>query len=752
MSSARNFASALLAGVAIIALSATSAAAQDNAAPQDNPEKPKASDNDIVVTANKREQVAQDIPLAITAVGAASIERSGYTSLTEVTNRVAGISLTIPDSPFYSHASIRGVTSLQGALDSNAAIGLYLDEVPLSTFTSNLPLTSLLDVKRVEVLRGPQGALFGEGSMGGTIRVISNTPDASAFSGSILARGAVTDGGAPSYDLTGVLNVPVTDNLAIRGAVQQIHRGGWIDVPGLHTKDANSYDETDARLKLRWQPTDALTVDLLYLYQNLNVDGWSQATSPGVYDPKALAPQALDPTRIARTFSKRHLGNATISWDLGPATLVSASSYVSERSGFDSDPSPVLPLIVGGGTGKALWEDRWKPSFFTQEFRLVSNGDHNFDWTVGVYYRNVRRYTHQYYPLTEIKNSFFNVLLGQAEINDYSIAQATNRSRSYAVFGQFDWQIASRLSATVGGRYFIDNKSNVQEELSNSILTGLVAGRVETAKDTDKAFSPSASLNFDISDRARVFARVAKGFRPGGSNTTKTLDPSIPAGYVPETLWAYEFGLKTEPVAGTVVNAYLFDNEWTDLQLNFVAAGLPGVNIGYVGNAGHARAQGAELEVTTKLSSRLSVLGNVSYTDAKITETVRDLTGAIRATAGNPIPYTPRWQIGAAADYIVPMGSVDGFFHLDYKFASSHQTDSSNDPQQLNGASHDLGLRAGIETDRWRVALYGQNVLNRDDELAVFYVNKQSAPILRYTTYTRPRTIGVEFSLKFGGK
>lgn len=741
---ARNSAAAWLAGAAAIALSATSAAAQEDPASESK------SADEIVVTANKREQVAQDVPLAVTAVGEESIERSGYTSLTEVTNRVAGVSLIVPDSPAESKASIRGVTTLQGALDSNAAIGLYLDEVPLSTFSTNMPLTSLVDVERVEVLRGPQGALFGEGSMGGTIRVISNAPDARGFGGSVLARGALTDTGAPSYDLTGVLNSPLGDGLSIRGAAQLLHRGGWIDIPGLGVEDGNSHDELDVRLRLRWQPSSALTVDLLYLYQDLTVDGWSQATSPGAYDPKALAPAALNPWRVPRSWSKRHLGNATISWDIGPATLVSASSLVDERSGLSSDPSPVLPLIAGGGTGKALWEDRWSPKFFTQEVRLVSNGDMLVDWTVGVYYRNVRRSAFQDYSITELSGSFLNLLLGIPVINDPARAQMNFQSRSYAAFGQIDWQLTDSLSATVGARYFVDEKSNVQEELTNSFLLGLVAGRVKQAEDIDRAFSPNASLNLELSEQARVFVRAAKGFRPGGSNTTNTLDPDIPPGYGPETLWSYEIGLKTEPATGVVLNAYLFNNEWTDLQLSFQQPSLPGVNIPYVANAGHARARGAELEIHTRATSRLSLLGTLSFTDAKLTEDVRDLTGAIRARAGNPIPYSPRWQVGAAVDYIVPLGGVDGFFHVDYKYASSHQSDGSNNPAQLNGAKHDLGLRIGVETDSWRLALFGQNMLNRDNEFAVFYVNQNDAPILRYTSYSRPRTIGAEFSLKFG--
>lgn len=740
----RKLTVALLAGAATIALTATNAAAQVETAGETT------SEDDVIITANKREQVAQDVPLAVTAISEESIERSGYTSLTEVTNRVAGISLIVPDSPAESKASIRGVTTLQGAIDSNAAVGLYLDEVPLSTFSANLPLTSLVDVDRVEVLRGPQGALFGEGSMGGTIRVISNTPDTRGFGGSVQARGALTHSGAPSYDLTGVLNAPLGDTLAIRGAAQLLHRGGWIDIPGLGVEDANSHDELDVRVRLRWQPSSALTVDLLYLYQDLTVDGWSQATSPGVYDPKALAPAALDPWRVPHSWSRRHLGNATLSWDIGPATLVSASSIVDEKSGLSSDPSPVLPLIAGGGTGKALWEDRWAPKFFTQELRLVSNGDKTVDWTVGVYYRNVRRSTFQDYSITELSGSLLNLLFGVPVINDPARARANFQSRSYAAFGQVDWELTDALSATVGARYFIDKKKNVQEELTNSFLLGLVAGRVQRASDTDRAFSPSASLNLEFSEQARAFVRVAKGFRPGGSNTTNTLDPSIPPGYGPETLWAYELGLKTEPTSGMVLNAYLFNNEWTDLQLSFQRPSLPGVNVPYVANAGHARARGAELEIQARATPRLSLLGTLSFTDAKLTEDVRDLTGAIRARAGNPIPYSPRWQVGVAVDYSVPLGGVDGFFHVDYKYASSHQSDGSNNPAQLNGAKHDLGLRIGIEGDSWRLALFGQNMLNRDNEFAVFYVNQNDAPILRYTSYSRPRTIGAEFSLKFG--
>ncbi len=255
---------------------------------------------EIIVTAQKREQLAQDIPVAITAITSDALENTSAFSIEDLRDLVAGLEI-VNAEPGSNRISSRGVTDIGGAFEATASVGYYLDETPVSSFATSMPEIALWDVERVEVLRGPQGTLFGEGSMAGTIRVIARKPDASAFSANVMGSASSTSkSDGDNYSVRTVLNVPLSDDkLAARLSVGYQDDSGWIDVPNDRgAKDTNDRQQLDARLALRWTPSDALTVDFSYMHQDVERGAPFTATRRGFKNPPEASP-AQGPFRAA---------------------------------------------------------------------------------------------------------------------------------------------------------------------------------------------------------------------------------------------------------------------------------------------------------------------------------------------------------------------------------------------------------------------------------------------------------------------
>jgi len=302
---------------------------------------------EVIVTAQKREQAAQDIPISLFAVTGDTLEQAGINSLEGIRDIAAGLEI-VSVNPGAVQIAMRGVTNLSGGIESTAAVGYYLDETPVSAFATAMPEFAMWDANRVEVLRGPQGTLFGEGSMGGTIRVITNKPDSSDFYGRVQAEGSTVDGGDTGYAGRGVVNIPLAeDTLALRLTLSHIDQGGWVDVPDLDEEDTNNIQSTDIRAALRWTPSNKLTVDLSYMYQDLELDNTFGQTSPGVLDPQDQLSYAGPVGQLSTEASDYDLFNLTIDYDLGFASLVSATSNFNQDRSWLDDLTPQMPLFFG---------------------------------------------------------------------------------------------------------------------------------------------------------------------------------------------------------------------------------------------------------------------------------------------------------------------------------------------------------------------------------------------------------------------
>jgi len=510
---------------------------------------------------------------------------------------------------------------------------------------------------------------------------------------------------------------------------------GWIDVPDLDLDNTNDTKATDLRAALGWTPNDRLTVDFSYMYQKIKLDNTYGQTSPGVLDPQEQFPFYGPVGQLSTEESNYDLFNITIDYDFGFASLVSASSWFNQDRYTLDDLSPQMPLFFGvpGDSNSTLGTN---VKVFTQELRLVSNGDERLDWTAGVFYKNNDR---------ELLQTF---LFDIQDIGFYDSASSLQESSadSWALFAEVDFEFTDRWSGQLGGRYYSDDRDLTSTDLEDSLFFGTVAGTVTHGSGSDSHFSPKVAITW-TGDDTLFYAKVSNGFRSGGTNPNAKFRPEeISDVYGPEKLWSYELGLKNTLAGGQVqLNGYLYYNDWTDLQLGFVTEdGL----FGFTENAGSANSKGGELEFLWLPTDRWTWAINLAYVNAKITEDVYNAFGELIAADGNKIPFAPDWTVGTTLDYMWPVSnSLEGLLHLGYAYRDENYSNAENDEMSKNDKYNQIRLRGGVEGERWGLYLFVNNLTNNNN--TTFKYRPVSVTPLTYITYVRPRTIGIEANWRF---
>lgn len=698
---------------------------------------------EIVVTAQKRSQVAQEIPVSLYAISGEDLEKQGITSIQDFGNMMAGVNIAA-SNPGAMRMTIRGSGDVSGSNQASSVNGFYLDETVMSYVPGYMPEFGLWDIERVEVLRGPQGTLFGEGSEGGTLRVITRKPDSTQFFGRYQAGFYSTVGGAEGYGALASMNAPLKkDVLAMTLAASYRKLPGWIDIPDLNKKDTNEAKVTDGRIALRYTPTEALVVDAFYLYHKADIFDFL-ATQPGVLNPKAEDPGYFGTGPVGALspgHSRLDVGALTINYDFGPATLVSATAetkHTNEEQHDITAAAPIVfpPFLVPGALATQTYGVESRA--FTQELRLVSNGDQKIDWTIGGYYKDEKRTVDEGYV--------FDV--PAIDYVDQPLSQSIQKGSAWAVFGDVDFELTDKLSAQAGLRYFSDSKDfSVTQIVGSAFPLGFPpGGTVLVGNDSSTATSPKLGLTYKLTPETLLFVKYSEGFRAGGSNTTPLTNyPYASAAYGPDTLKAYEIGVKATVATVWYINLYAYHNDWTDLQLPFTTD--DGV-FHYVDNAGSATSNGAELEIGGRIGAGLRVGLTYSYTDSTIDHDVLDNLGRVVITGGSQLPLVSKNKIGFTASYVAQLtDSLQGSIDARYRWASGNFSDAGNTPAFYNEESSQLYLALGI-SGRWgALNLYGDNLLNRDDTIARF--PPVGPPAYVFNNYLRPRNFGIEYRGNF---
>ena len=712
---------------------------------------------EVIVTATKREGVAQDIPLALSVLPENFIESNAIRSIEDLRDFVPGLEV-VSVQPSANIIGMRGVVALGGPI---SPVGYYLDETPISAFASSAPEVALWDLQRVEVLRGPQGTLFGDGSMAGTIRAITNKPDTEEFSGRAWIDGYSYDGGNSGYNLRAMLNMPVSDTLAFRVSGGYKDDGGYITNVNFDDDGDNEYDESSVRAAMRWLPGENTTVDLSYTGYRLDMGNDNAQTSPGIYDPDNSFPPGFVIPATERDVREvdYDLFNLTIEHDFNNFSLVSATSYYDSTGSSFEDLNyviagfffggPVADFLPGSTAAQVIPKD--DQTTFTQEIRLVSSGDNRLDWTVGVFYKDVDRSDISGFDLRVnldlglVDPDLAGVVIPIAD--ELGLSEQADSSQSWALFAELDYELTENVSLIGGLRYYEDTRDSLITQITDTEIFGVPAGTLIPGSGEDDAVSPKLAISWEAADAVTLFASASKGFRSGSTNPSHIFDPEvIPEDYDAETLWTYEIGVKSNPTDKLLTNFYLYYNDWTDMQLSLVTEdGL----FGYTDNVGSAEATGAELEVMYLVSDDLSLSLSASYIDAEISETVIDPAGVEVAQEGNEIPFIAPFTANIGFDYAHVFGNnMTLVASGNYAYKDETFSDAANADNQKNDSYDMLNARIGVQWDNWGIYAYGRNLANTDATT----LKTQPIGILNdviFSIYVPPRTIGLELQANF---
>jgi outer membrane receptor protein involved in Fe transport len=706
------------------------------------------SESEIVVTAQKREQLLIDVPQSVSVVSGDALEKAQATSFADYLKLVPGLQLN-QTTPGFGRLVIRGVNT--GGVASTVAV--YQDEMNFGS-SSGLVNGAILagdfdtfDIERIEVLRGPQGTIYGASSMGGVLKYVTKKPALGAFEA--RARGSVeaTKGGDESFLGSAVVNVPLGDTLAFRASGFYRDYGGYVDSIGTTgsdvAKNINDSKSYGGRASLLFKPSETFSVQLSAYSQNLktnasnNVDS-DPATGRTLYGGLTQSQFAPEGTDVQyRVYS------AVVDADLGFANLVSATSYSTLRQVFRADLTTQFGGLIEAvfGTPNDFFNQQTtRVRRLTQEVRLQSPESDSFEWLVGGYYTKEKGLIDQEFNAVQP-----GTLTPVAGLPLLGVAQLSSRYREIAGFANATLHLGDRFDLTFGGRYS-DNKQSALQ-VSDGVLAGGPA-TLPVARSSENVFTFSVAPSFEISDQATVYARVAKGFRPGGPNVLAPGAPPELGSYSSDSLISYEVGVKAETADRTFgIDIAAFHIDWKDIQVFGIVNNF-GINF----NGGKAESNGLEFTANLRPTRGLVFSLNGAYTDATLKD---DTPAQVGGLAGDRLPYTPKYSIGANADYEWELGGeTTAYVGASVRSLSKQPAGfdfafrAANGRQRYLPSYEVVDLRAGIDFGQYSLELYAKNLFDSEGKTSLEVPG--NIPLgAAGTAVIRPRTIGATLTAGF---
>ena len=697
----------------------------------------------IVVTAEKKEEKLQDVPMSITALGGKSLDNLQYRSFSDYAAMVPGLSIT-STQPGYTNLSLRG----QNAGGVGSTVAVYLDESPFGSSSALLNGSILSgdfdtwDLQRVEVLRGPQGTLYGANSEGGLLKFVTAPPVLGTFSGAAEVTGETVDHGGSGGDIRAVLNLPLGDKVALRVGGFKQDVAGWVDDPSRNKVDENDGHKYGGRVSLLAEPIDSLTIRLTASSQQSNYNG-----TPGVDTSNATLRPAVGDLQqeryIAEPSSFQYKNyNATINWDAGLFSILSTTSYGILNSDSISDASNVA-LAPGvtysdllGGIGASL-DNLVDLKKFTQEVRVSSPATNFIEWQAGAYF--TREQGHLFQHLNPLSIPSGESLVGA--IGTLEIATLDSIYKETSGFGNVTVHILPQFDIQAGGRY------SKNEQVATESLTGLLATPPQefSTPSSGHVWTYSVAPRWHIDADNMLYFRWATGYRPGGPNALPpVVPPDVPREYGADKTNNLELGIKSTLLSGLLsIDAAVFHVDWTNIQL------LEQVdNTGINGNGGKARSQGFEWTVGYVPVHGLTMNWTGAYTDAKLTT---DAPG-VHGVTGDPLPYAPKWSTSLDSEYTAPaFADYRYFVGATWSYVGARSTVFGSDETMLLQVRlpgyNTYGARAGFDNDRWRWTVYGKNL---SDSRGISNYTSSGAPGLNGSaSIIQPLTFGVTLSTRF---
>jgi iron complex outermembrane recepter protein len=779
---------ALTVSVGMAGLTAQGARADNsNEAPANNSEQTTAL-QEITVTAERRATRLQDTPVSVDAITPEEIDNAGLRSIDDITRLAPGVTFNRTGMTATGNfndegtdLAIRGIESTAGA----STTGIYLDDAPIQTrhlsFGTVNPFPELFDLDRVEVLRGPQGTLFGAGSEGGTLRFIQTQPGLQAYSGYIRSEIGTTRYGTPSYELSGATGGPIIPGtLGFRLSASVRYDGGYVDrvnydpdtLQPTGTVDSNSnWQRTIAlRAAVKFAPTDSLTITPSINFQQLRVNDtgayWALLSNPGAgsFNSGNRGPDSsYDPFVLA---------SLKVEWNLGPVALASDTSYFSRNQHAFSDYTQILREVFldtfipqPGDLGTASFTD--KQNDLTEEIRLQSTDDSApLTWVGGVFFAHLHENTTEYIadPALDAEVGGFTDPPSFPGGVIYAQDPFLAIDRQIALYGQADYKITSKLKLTAGLR--VASVYTYGNQYYAGPFVGPQAG-AGSGSFTEHPVTPKFGVSYQADDHNLLYASASKGYRVGGINAnlgalcSASLSElglaSDPSRYHSDSLWSYEVGAKNTLLDGRLqVDSSAFYIDWKNIQQNVV---LLSCGLAFTSNLGSATSKGLDLDLQFKPVQGLLLGLQGSYTRARYTKTVyagAPGAGSPVVTSGDVLAAVP-WKLSASVEYEFPeLPAMRPYVRADDQFSG---TQSGLTPYQNpnNGASdptippltsnNDLSLRAGLRWNGFDVSFFANNVLN---SLPVLVTGHDTGDSLLYYQHTwRPRTVGVTGTYRF---
>lgn len=741
---------------------------------------------EIIVTATKRAVGLQDVGVAVSALSTETIERQGLVGVGDYLTKLP--SVTIQDrGPGRNQIVIRGVASTAGGPADNT-VGVYIGDVPLSpglAFGANgYPDLKLYDVNRIEVLRGPQGTLYGAGSLGGTVKVVPQDPLLDEVAILADAGTSHTRHGSWNLDLGAAVNLPVVeDKVALRVAAYYYDQSGFIDNrfsgldysqplealggfsmndfgvpdPGVGPRNINNVNDVETvglRAALRVAPTDDLDIVISYLHQDADANGLPERdllSAP--YTQARLFDETLG--------DKFDFANLVINYDLGAVQVTSSTGWMKREIFQNRDVSAAF------FTAPIRLLDLNKTELWSEELRLASANDSRFQWIVGGFYQHIKGNGLQdadWMGNDPSMTAFFeNLVLGVPVTADAELYQRDDvlKQRQIAFFGELSYDITDSIRAVVGGRWY--EYKQTMNGFEDGLFTGgtPVGGEPAVIRDLsgkEDGFNPKVALELRPAEGQLYYAQVAKGFRLGGTQAgvpdaapgcaaelaTMGLTPADTRDPIKsDSIWSYEVGAKTTLADGRVtLNGALYYIDWKDIPVTFLLQ----CAFSYAANAGKASSRGAELELTALLADGLTANIGGSYTKAVLEEDTPAETG-LGGIEGDRLPGIPKWNIQAGLQYEFEIAGRAAFGRSDFHYVSGFLNKFPGDTGVIgqSGDYFTLNLRAGMAlSDNLMAEIYAQNVT---DETINLILDTEFAD--GRTTLGRPRTVGAVLRLRY---
>jgi outer membrane receptor protein involved in Fe transport len=695
--------------------------------------------------------------MSITAVSADTLGKLGAQTIADVARQAPGLSV-VSSEPGQNTLILRGISSAGG---NSPTVGFYIDDIPLPSlqwgFAGGALDPAMLDLDHVEILRGPQGTLYGASSMGGTVKYVTRQPNLTSFEASAEAIGSVTESGGPNNEEHLLFNQVLADGeVAARGVAFYRHESGYLDryptasndilaiASGPVQKRVNTEDTYGGHLSVRMQPSDVVTVTPSMSYQRIRLGApFTFDSPPGTFNNPIQSRLTPEPT-VDQIVLPSLLVQAT----LGPFDLTSSSSYFDRTLDLTEDVSKFVFFVFSPSPQSSVYPVPFPVALqarqFAQEIRAAAHLG-RVHWLIGLYYSHDSDFANFSLPIPAGYNALFGNPFGQ---QPFYFSSRHTRINDSAAFSEINFDLTDRLRATVGARVFDVSQAN--HNLAEGVFEGGTDLVERQSKDTGT--TPKLGLDFHLTPTNLLYVSATKGFRPGGGLGTipatlcngdlRALGlSSPPTSYSADTLWSYEVGEKAtlaDQHVSVDVDAYYIS--WSKVQQQI---SLPTCGATFTGNFGTAVSKGTELEFQFDPSQDWHASVGGAFNQAQLTSTVPGAQGR----AGNVLENAPKWMGTASGEYhlrISPSKSMYGLLNVN---TTSHEYNNFDPASNYyTSAGYTLAnARLGLKASHWQAAVFCDNLFNKHAETALPISNAADLPIQRRISLYRFRTIGLDF-------